>query len=120
MKKTTLVLGASLKADRYSNRAIIKLVENKHDVAAIGLKEGEVAGVLLKKGFPVFEDIETVTLYLNPERQKAYYNYIINLMPRRVVFNPGTENEEFMDLLTKNNIDFDVACTLVLLATNQY
>jgi len=71
-----------------------------------------------KKQF--FENIDTVTLYLNPERQKEYYDYILALNPRRVIFNPGTENIELMSLLKENNINSEVACTLVLLSSNQY
>ena len=67
-----------------------------------------------------FHGIDTVSLYLNPKAQKEYYDYIISLKPRRVIFNPGTENEEFYELLKVNNIAFEESCTLVLLATNQY
>lgn len=116
----TLIIGASLNANRYSNRAITNLVAHQHPTVALGLKEGTVAGVTIKTGMPNFEAIDTVSLYLNPQRQKDYYNYIIALKPRRVIFNPGTENEEFMELLTKNDISFEIACTLVLLATNQF
>jgi len=67
-----------------------------------------------------YEDIDTVTLYLSSKRQKEYYDYIILLHPKRIIFNPGTENPEFYQILKENNIDFEVACTLTLLATNQY
>ncbi|GAL66544.1 hypothetical protein JCM19301_3022 [Jejuia pallidilutea] len=67
-----------------------------------------------------YKAIHTVTLYLNPNRQKAYYNYIVSLQPKRVIFNPGTENPEFYNILKENNIAFEAACTLVLLSTNQY
>ena len=118
--KKTLVIGASLNPSRYSNLAINKLVNYHHEVVAIGLKEGEVAGIKITKEREAFDAIDTITLYLNPQRQKDYYNYIISLKPKRVIFNPGTENPEFFQLLTKNNIAFEVACTLVLLSTNQY
>jgi len=120
MKTDTLVLGASLKKDRYSNRAIKQLRAHNINTKAVGVLEGEVVGVKILKGKPDFKTIKTVTLYLNPQRQKDYYNYIIALKPRRVIFNPGTENTELMDLLKQNNIAFEVACTLTLLATNQY
>ena len=116
----TLVFGASLKPNRYSNYAIQRLVDNDHDVVAFGLKAGEVKGVSIDTSLKAYEDIDTVTLYLNAKRQVAYYDYIIGLKPRRVIFNPGTENPEFFKLLKENNIDFEVACTLVLLSTNQY
>lgn len=118
--KKTLVIGASLNPARYSNLAINRLVTYKHPVVAIGLKEGEVAGVQISTEKKDFEDIDTVTLYLNPQRQKSYYDYIISLKPKRVIFNPGTENPEFFKILRENSIEVEVACTLVLLGTNQY
>jgi len=120
MKDKTLVLGASLKPQRYSNLAINRLRNNKVKTRAVGLRKGVINDVIINTGKPVFTDIHTITLYLNKKRQKDYYNYIIDLMPNRVIFNPGTENEELMNLLSKNNIDFEIACTLTLLATNQY
>ena len=118
--KKTLVLGATTKPDRYAFRAINMLVEKGHTVLAIGQNTGEVAGVkIYTKAIPV-KNIDTVTLYLNPARQRDYYNYIIEAQPKRVVFNPGTENPEFYQLLELNNIKAEVACTLVLLTTNQY
>ena len=120
MQKKTLVLGASLKPSRYSNLAINRLTSYDQPTVAIGLKKGKVAGVSISTEKENFEDIDTVTLYLNPQRQKEYYEYILSLKPNRVIFNPGTENPEFYELLKKNNIETEVACTLVLLGTNQY
>ena len=118
--KKTLVLGASLKQDRYSNIAIHKLRENKYQVVAIGMREGVVKDVAITTEKKMFEAIDTVTLYLNKSRQEAYYDYILSLNPRRVIFNPGTENPEFYTLLTQHQVAFETACTLVLLGTNQY
>ncbi|MFT5678889.1 MAG: putative CoA-binding protein [Planctomycetota bacterium] len=120
MKKKTLVIGASLKSNRYSTVAIKRLTMYEHPVVAIGLREGKVSGVDVSVEKEPFKDIDTVTLYINPSRQAPYYDYIITLNPARVIFNPGTENPEFFTLLKENNIDFEVACTLVLLGTNQY
>jgi predicted CoA-binding protein len=120
MNKKTLVLGASLKPNRYSNFVIQKLVNNNIDVVAFGMKKGEVAGIEIQTELLPFEDIHTVTLYLNPQRQKEYYSYIVSLNPKRVIFNPGTENPELYTILKGNNIPFEVACSLVLLSTNQY
>jgi len=118
--KKTLVLGASTKPDRYAFKAIEMLVNKGHSVVAIGQNTGEVAGISIKtKNIPL-KNIDTVTLYLNPIRQKDYYNYIVSTQPKRVIFNPGTENPEFYQLLKLNNIKVEVACTLVLLTTNQY
>lgn len=116
----TLVIGASLNEDRYSNRAIKLLTEYQHEVVAFGLKSGLVSGVTIDTNLIDYDDIDTVTMYVNPERQKEFYNYIISLKPRRVIFNPGTENKEFQQLLTKEGIQFEEACTLVLLKTNQF
>ena len=118
--KKTLVLGASTKPDRYAFKAVTMLVEKGHSVIAIGQNGGEVAGINIRtKNIPL-ANINTVTLYLNPTRQREYYNYILEAKPKRVVFNPGTENPEFYQLLELNKIKVEVACTLVLLATNQY
>lgn len=120
MKKKTLVLGASLNPNRYSNIAIKRLIDKKFPAVAIGLKKGNVLGVAIETEKKDFENIDTVTLYLNPERQKEYYDYIISLNPRRVIFNPGAENDEFATILQSKNIIPEVACTLVLLSIDQY
>ena len=118
--KKTLVVGASLNPARYSNMAINRLVNYGYPVVAVGLREGNVAGIDIKKEKKQFKEIDTVTLYLNPKRQEEYYNYILSLKPRRVIFNPGTENPELYTILKKNAIECEVACTLVLLSINQY
>ncbi len=120
MSKQTLVIGASLKAHRYSNIVIKRLVEKGHEVRALGLRTGEIEGVNIETGKPAYAAIDTVTLYLNPKRQQEYYDYIISLNPKRVIFNPGTENMEFVQLLKENNIEAEVACNLVLLTINQF
>jgi hypothetical protein len=120
MSNKTLVLGASLKVDRYSNIAIYRLRKFNIDTVAIGMREGMVDDVKIHEELIPFQDIDTVTLYLNPQRQAAYYDYITSLKPRRVLFNPGTENPAFYELLAQHHIESEVACTLVLLGTNQY
>ena len=120
MKKKTLVLGASLNPARYSNMAIKRLVSYKQPTLAIGLRKGEVDGVEIVTEKLAFQDIDTVTLYLSPPKQEEYYDYILSLAPNRVIFNPGTENPEFFDLLERNGIEVEVACTLIMLASNQY
>ncbi|GGG53838.1 CoA-binding protein [Bizionia arctica] len=120
MSKKTLVLGASLNPSRYSNMAINRLKQSGHEVVAIGLKVGLVDGVQIDTDLMPYKNIDTVTLYLNPTNQKPYYDYIISLEPKRVIFNPGTENSEFYNILKMNKIDFEVACTLVLLSTRQF
>lgn len=118
--KKTLVLGASTKPARYAYMAIEKLVDKGHSVLAIGQSAGEVAGIKIQTKAIPLKNIDTVTLYLNPARQRDYYNYIVEAQPKRVVFNPGTENPEFYQLLKLNDIKVEIACTLVLLSTNQY
>jgi predicted CoA-binding protein len=120
MSKKTLIIGASLKSNRYSNIVMTRLVANGHEVKAIGIKEGEVGGIKIETSMPNYIGIDTVSLYLNPIRQIAYYNYIISLKPKRVIFNPGTENMQLIELLKKSNIEAEIACNLVLLAVNQY
>ena len=119
-----LVIGASTKPERYSNIAINMLTEFNHNVYAIGLKKGNVNEIEISMNadaaVPNNVKIDTVTLYLNEARQKAYYDYIIALNPKRVIFNPGTENLEFYNLLEQFNILYEVACTLVLLRTNLF
>jgi len=119
-KKNTLVLGASLNSDRYSNMAILRLCENAIEVKAFGMKKGTVCGIEIATELQPYQNIHTVTLYLNPKRQEAYYDYILDLNPTRIIFNPGTENPEFYKLLNEASINYEVACTLVLLSTNQY
>lgn len=114
------MLGATTKPDRYAFKAITMLTEKGHSVLAIGQNAGEVAGVKIQTKAVPLKNIDTVTLYLNPQRQRDYYNYIVEAQPKRVIFNPGTENPEFYQLLQLNNIKVEVACTLVLLTTNQY
>ncbi len=118
--KKTLVFGASLKPIRYSNIAVTRLVNSGHAVVAYGLRTGNVAGIEIDTELIQYEDLDTITLYLNPKRQREYYDHFVTLNPKRVIFNPGTENPELYKLLKENNIDFEVACTLVLLSTNQY
>lgn len=119
-KKKTLVLGASDNPSRYSFLAVQKLRKYEHPVVAIGRKNTKVADVLIEKDKKHFADINTVTLYLNPLHQQEYYDYILSLKPKRIIFNPGSENEELAKLAKKNNIQTMEACTMVLLSTGQY
>ena len=118
--KKTLVIVASENPDRYSNKAIKSLVSHNHEVVAIGLRAGEVAGVSFYSEKKAFENVDTVTMYVGPQNQPEYYNYVLGLKPKRVIFNPGTENPEFITKLESAGIYPEIACTLVLLATGQY
>jgi uncharacterized protein len=118
--KKTLVLGASANPERYSFLAINKLREHQHPVVAIGKRTALVADVPVEVKINPIQDLDTVSIYLNKDNQKNYYDYILSQHPRRVIFNPGAENPEFEILLADKGIKAIEACTLVLLATGQY
>ncbi len=120
MSFKTLIIGASLNPKRVVYTALHKLVKHGHSVVAIGKKSGAVSGVIIHNDLTHFQDIHTVTLYLNKSNQIDYFDYILSLNPKRVLFNPGTENTDLALLLTKTGIEWEHACTLVLLSTNQY
>lgn len=118
--KKTLVLGASENPSRYSNMAVNRLSAHKHSVIAVGKREGTIGNVQIVTGQPKEDDIDTVTLYLNPTNQKPYYDYILSLNPKRIIFNPGTENPELYQQACEKGIKPMEACTLVLLSTGQF
>ena len=118
--KKTLIIGASEKPERYANKAFHSLKNHQHEVVMIGSKEGVIDGVSIQKGTPHFNQIDTITLYLNPKNQEAYYDYILSIKPKRIIFNPGTENVELQEIARKQGIEIQEACTLVLLSINQY
>ena len=118
--KKTLVLGASSNPEQYSFLAINKLSRYNHPVVAIGKRKGKVGNIEIDIEQLPISDLDTITLYLNPENQKPYYDYIMSLKPKRIIFNPGTENDELYQLAKKNDIQVQEACTLVLLSTSQY
>jgi predicted CoA-binding protein len=120
MNKTTLLIGASTKPQRYAFKAITELRAHDHRVYALAIKEGKVEDVEFQTTKAAFEDVDTVTLYVGPQHQADYMDYVISLKPKRVIFNPGTENPEFQEKLEAEGITPVEACTLVLLKTNQY
>ncbi len=119
-QKKTLVLGASNNPDRYSYLAMNRLRAHGHPVVAIGRKNAVVAETRISTDKEEHTDVDTVTLYLSADNQKEYYDYIIGMHPKRIIFNPGAENDELYDLAEKNNIKPVEACTLVMLSTDQY
>ena len=119
-KKKTVVLGASSNPARYSYLAVQRLRAHQHPVVAIGRRVGRVADVDIIKEQESQPDFDTVTLYLNPKNQVEYYDYILSLHPKRIIFNPGTENDELIQKARENNIKPVIACTLVMLSTGQY
>lgn len=118
--KTTLVIGASENVSRYSNICIRELISNDLPVEAIGLREGSIEGVIIRKGFPSLNNIHTVTLYIGPQHQPEYYDYILSLKPERVIFNPGTDNPEFETLLMSKGIEVTAACSIMMLHAGLY
>jgi len=116
----TLVLGGSLKEERYSNKAIKALRAAGHETLSIGLREGLVADVKIEKERLAFEDVHTVSMYLGAARQEEYYDYILSLKPSRIIFNPGAENPELSLLAEKAGIEVLNACTLVMLSLKNY
>jgi len=118
--KKTMVLGASANPARYSFLAINSLRKHQHPVVAVGRRMGKVLDVDITTEKKPQDTVDTVTLYLNPANQKEYYDYILSLRPKRIIFNPGTENPELSALAKTNGIQPMEACTLVLLSTGQY
>ena len=118
--RTTLVIGASENPERYAFKARTKLQEHGLKLIAFGLKPGCIGNVPIQTTFPEKTEIDTVTLYVGPERQAALIPEIIALKPRRIIFNPGTENPDFIKLAQDAGIETEIACTLVLLATDSY
>lgn len=118
--KKTIVLGASMNPARESHLAVHRLQAMGHPVVAIGKTGGVIGSVEIETGQNLYTDIDTVSLYLNPQNQKDIYNYILLLHPQRIIFNPGSENGELAALALQNGIQTMEACTLVLLSTGQY
>ncbi len=116
----TLIIGASPDASRYAYKAAHMLKRFNHDIINVGIKKGEVVGVVIEKPDVIYKDIDTITLYIGVPLQSQYHDYILQTKPRRVIFNPGTENPVLEALLEQNNIEPVEACTLVLLSTGQY
>jgi uncharacterized protein len=118
--KKTVVLGASDNPIRYSYSAVHQLAARGHKVVALGRRPGEILGVPIKQGTPEISEVHTVMLYLNPQAQKEYYDYILALQPQRLIFNPGTENPELARLARENGIEVEMACALTMLAVGNY
>lgn len=116
----TVVIGASEKPERYSNMAVRLLKKYGHEVVAIGMKKGNIDEVEIITGLPELTDIHTVTMYVGPNNQHGFFNYILGLKPKRVIFNPGTENLELYELLDSSGIEVVEACTLVMLNTRMF
>ncbi len=120
MIKKTLVIGASEQADRYSNQAVRLLRRYGHEVKALGAQEGQIEDTKIESVPPQDDDFDTVTMYLNPVRQRSVEDYVLSLHPKRIIFNPGAENSFLAKKAEDQGIEVLEACTLVMLRTNQY
>lgn len=120
--KKTVVIGASPNPSRFAFVASKMLNDYSHEFVPVGIKKGEIAGqpILDLRNKPEIEDVDTVTLYLGPQNQPEWYDYILSLKPKRIIFNPGTENRELMNMAKDQDIEVDMACTLVMLRSGQY
>jgi len=115
-KRIVLVMGASTNPERYSFKATNQLLRNGFEVVALGNKEGNILSVSIQKEMIPHKNVHTVTMYLGAKNQIPYYDYILSLNPKRVIFNPGSENSEFAEILKKNGVEVEEACTLVMLS----
>lgn len=118
--KKTLVLGATPDSSRYAYLASNRLVSHGHNIVNVGIKTGEVAGVPIEKPETIHDDIDTITLYIGPQNQPPLYDYILKTHPKRIIFNPGTENSELRKMANDNGIETEYACTLVMLSIGDY
>jgi uncharacterized protein len=118
--KKTMVLGATPDASRFAYRAANMLVRYGHEIVPVGIKKGEVAGKPILNGNPPVEGIDTIALYVGPKNQENLYDYIISLRPKRIIFNPGTENDRLIDMAQKHNIEPIIGCTLIMLSAGTY
>ena len=118
--KKTLILGASTNEERYAYKAAHKLSERKHEIIPVGIKRGEVAGKEIVNNKEIFKDIDTITMYIGPKHQADWQDYILKTNPKRIVFNPGTENPELEAKAQARGIETIEACTLVMLTIGNY
>jgi predicted CoA-binding protein len=120
MNKPTLILGASSNQERYAYMATVKLKKYGHEVFPVGIKEGQIEGEKILTGHPTIKNIDTITLYVGPKNQPEWYDYILGLNPKRIIFNPGTENPDLMQKAKDKGISCVEACTLVMLSIGNY
>lgn len=118
--KKTVILGATDNPNRFAFKAAHSLVRHGHPIALVGIKKGSVAGQPILNGKPEISEVDTVTLYVGPQNQPEWYEYIINLKPRRIIFNPGTENDELEEKARANGIQAIEGCTLIMLNAGMY
>ncbi len=120
MNKPTLILGASPDPDRYSYKAAVQLTKHGHSIFPVGIKKGAILGHAILNGRPELKDIHTVTLYLNAKNQQEWFRYILDLKPKRIIFNPGAENSQLYETATQQGVECMEACTLVMLSIGTF
>lgn len=119
-QKKTALIGASTDTSRYAYKAANSIVSHGHELVPLGIRPGVVAGQEIVVSKPQLQDVDTVTLYVGPQNQTGWYDYILDLKPKRIIFNPGTENPELEDLAEKAGIEVVEGCTLVMLSVGTY
>lgn len=120
MNKHTVVIGASPNPDRYSYRATISLKNHGHTVYPVGLRNGNIDGLDIITDRPLIQNVDTVTMYVGPQNQAVWQDYILGMEPKRIIFNPGAENDVLADAARKKGIEVVEACTLVMLSVGNY
>jgi predicted CoA-binding protein len=115
-----LVLGASPNPSRFSNKAVSSLIYHNYDVVAVGFRKGIIDGLKILTGMPHIGNVHTILLYMGPFRQKEFYNYILDLKPARIIFNPGTENSELAQIAENKNITVINNCALVMIDSGTF
>ncbi len=116
----TVVLGASPDSSRYSYKCVKSLLRHGHEAVPVGKKNGKIEGIDILSGKPVIPDVHTITIYLSPRNQKEYYDYILELNPSRIILNPGTHNQELIDLVITKGIEVVNECSLILLSGDNF
>jgi uncharacterized protein len=120
MNKPTAIIGAVPNADRYAYKATVSLKRHGHTVYPVGLRPGKIEGVDILTDKPALKDVDTVTMYVGPHNQGPWIDYILSLNPKRIIFNPGAENPELVELAEAKGIECLDACTLVMLSVGNY
>lgn len=120
--RKTVIIGATPNPHRTAYAAAERFTNHNEEFIPVGIKKGEVFGkeILDLRKRPSIDDVDTVTLYLNPRNQEEWIDYVLSLKPKRIIFNPGTENPKLVNLANEQGIESDFACTLVMLSTGQY
>ncbi len=120
--KKTLLVGATPNTNRYAYMAAERLTNAQIEFVPVGIKKGEVFGkpILPIKEKPAIQDVHTITMYIGARHQPEWYNYLLGLKPKRMLFNPGTENSELENLASQQGIEVVHGCTLVMLGANTY